>query len=175
MLLTVAARTPEVFLVLAGDGEDRRGLERHAQALGISERVVFLGRLPAGSVPELLDAADVFAQPSVYEGHSNALLEAMAAGLPILASDIPSQRETLTDDAGQLCGLLLPLDDSESWAKALQQLAKDPGARSKLGLAAADCSTAFTIERVAAAFEVAIVAARAGKRGVGHSSHERCH
>jgi glycosyltransferase involved in cell wall biosynthesis len=162
LLIDALAGAPGVVLALAGDGEDRALLERRARELGIGGRVFFLGKISASSVPELLIAADTFAQPSLFEGQSNALLEAMAAGLPIVASDIPSQRETLTDDTGRLRGLLLSLDCPEEWAEALQQLKASAEERSSLGGAAAARSSAFTMDRMAAGFEAAIAAARKG-------------
>jgi glycosyltransferase involved in cell wall biosynthesis len=174
LLLDAVAGALGVTLALAGDGEDRAMLERRARELGIAGRVVFLGKISATSVPELLAGVDAFAQPSLFEGQSNALLEAMAAGLPILASDIPSQRETLTDDAGQTRGLLLPLYHPEEWVKALQQLQASAEERSALGRAAAAHSAAFTVDRMAAGFEAAVAAARNGTRIIGGPSSE-CH
>lgn len=177
LLLDGVARALGTTLALAGDGDDRAMLERHARELGISERVVFLGKISTASVSELLIGVDAFAQPSLFEGQSNALLEAMAAGLPILASDIPSQRETLTDDTGQPCARLLPLDCPEEWARALEQLQLNAKQRSALGRAAAARCADFTVERMAAGFEAAIVTARHGRRIFGglseHHRHEK--
>jgi glycosyltransferase involved in cell wall biosynthesis len=175
LLLDAVARALGITLALAGDGEDRAILERRTRELGIGERVVFLGKISAKSVPELLVGVDAFAQPSLFEGQSNALLEAMAAGLPILASDIPSQRETLTDDAGQPCGLLLPLDHPEEWARALQQLQPNAKEKSALGRAAANRSAAFTVERMAAGFEAVMAAACDDRPVIGARSSEYHH
>jgi glycosyltransferase involved in cell wall biosynthesis len=163
LLLDAVARALGITLAIAGDGEDRPMLERRAWQLGISDRVVFFGEISAARVAELLVGVDAFAQPSLFEGQSNALLEAMAAGLPILASDIPSQRETLTGDSGQPCGLLLP-QDPEQWARALQELQPNAEGRFVLGRAATARSKDFTVERMAAGFEDAMATARKGSR-----------
>ncbi|MGN6275533.1 MAG: glycosyltransferase, partial [Solirubrobacterales bacterium] len=75
-LLEAAAQVPSAVFVLAGDGPERESLEALAQRLGIADRVRFLGRRE--DVPQLLAACDVFALPSLYEGSSLAVLEAMA-------------------------------------------------------------------------------------------------
>jgi glycosyltransferase involved in cell wall biosynthesis len=159
------ARTPGALLALAGDGADRPALECYAQRIGIVDRVVFLGSLASELVSRLLSAADLFVQPSLFEGQSNAMLEAMAARLPILASDIPAQREVLIDETGRHCGLLLPLGDPQRWANALQELQADPEERERLGCAAAKRSRAFTLDRTAEGFEKAIRAAGGSHAG----------
>jgi glycosyltransferase involved in cell wall biosynthesis len=166
LIFDALVHTPGVLLVLAGDGEDRAALERYAQTIGVHSRVVFLGQITTARASELLTAADLFAQPSLFEGQSNAMLEAMAASLPVLATDIPSQRETLIDEEGRQCGLILPLHEPKTWADALQRLQTDPKERRRLGRAAAERSAAFTVERMAEGFEAAILAA-----GVRHADH----
>lgn len=152
-LLDALAAAPGVALAIAGDGPRRPALEAQAAALGLSGRVRFLGELDRREVPHLLRAADLFVQPSLYEGQSNALLEAINEGLPVLASDIPPQAEVLRLPGGGAAGLLLPLDDSQAWAGALCRCAGDAGLRATLAAAARARAAAFTTERMADGFE----------------------
>ena len=135
-------------LVLVGDGEDRGALEASARGLGLADRVHFAGRVedPARH----LRAADVFALPSVAEGMSNSLLEAMATGLPCLASDIGGNTDLLgRDDAG----LLLP-DKPAAWSEAINRVVADRDLAARLGTAARRrVETEFSIEAVVDRYE----------------------
>lgn len=88
---------PGAHLVLVGNGELRNVLERQAQTMGIANRVHFLGELAHEEVCAVMSACDLFMFPSAYEAMPMALLEAMAAGMAIVASDIPANREVLRD------------------------------------------------------------------------------
>ena len=123
-LLEAIAEVPEALFLLAGDGPDRERLEARAVELGVAERVRFLGRRP--DVPQLLAACDVFALPSLYEGSSLAVLEAMAAGIPIVSSAIGGTEELIEDGRS---GLLVPPGDAPALAAALRKLLADPELR----------------------------------------------
>jgi glycosyltransferase involved in cell wall biosynthesis len=127
---TVAARTG-ANLILVGQGPDRARLEARAQALGVAPHVQCVGAVDDPS--EILRAADVFVLPSVAEGMSNSLLEAMATSLPCLASRIGGNTDLLEEGR---TGLLLPPDAPEAWASALIGLLGDPGRARRLGAAA---------------------------------------
>jgi glycosyltransferase involved in cell wall biosynthesis len=118
-------------LVLVGEGTERDRLIARAEALGVLDRVHFAGRV--GDPANHLRAADVFALPSVAEGMSNSLLEAMATGLPCLASAIGGNTDLL--ERGE-SGLLLPADDPGAWAEGLIRVLTEPGLARRLGLAA---------------------------------------
>jgi glycosyltransferase involved in cell wall biosynthesis len=118
-------------LIVVGQGPDRERLEGRAAALGVTDHVRFLGALEDPA--EILRAADAFVLPSVAEGMSNSLLEAMATGLPCLASRIGGNVDLLEE--GQT-GLLLPVDEPEAWASALLALIDDPARGRRLGTAA---------------------------------------
>jgi len=156
LLLHVASRLPAVHLAIAGDGELRKALRDQAAHLNIEGRVHFLGLLDQASVADLLAAADLFVHPSRFEGHSNALLEAMNAGIPILASDIAPQVETLCGHAGEPAGRLLDADDEAGWTKAIESLLNDAGQRRRLAARARERAADFSIERMADGFERAI-------------------
>jgi glycosyltransferase involved in cell wall biosynthesis len=117
-------------LVLAGRPEGRRELlEGLARDLGVDDRVRFAGDVE--DVAGLLAASDVgVLSSSPAEGCSNAVLEKMAAGLPVVASDIAGVREVVGEDAGQL---LVPPRDADALASALARLCADPALRVRVG------------------------------------------
>lgn len=126
----VAARTG-ASLILLGDGPDRAALQDRARRLGIAERVRFVG--PVTDPAEHLRAADLFALPSLAEGMSNSLLEAMATGLACLASDIGGNTDLI--EPGRT-GWLVPPGDRAAWASALIRTIEDPEASRCIGRAA---------------------------------------
>lgn len=128
----------QVHVAMAGNGRELETLRILASSSGVINRISFLGNLDPVSVSNLLRAADIFIHPSFYEGQSNSLLEAMHAGLPVIASDIPAQRESLTDEHGELAGILLPPDDIKAWENAVRLLLNDPARAEKLGRSAMD-------------------------------------
>lgn len=137
-----AARQPGWQLQLVGDGPDRPRLEALAAELGLNPAEVFLGR--RSDIPDLLGRADLFAfSTTPAEGFGIALIEAMAAGLPILASDVPACREVLLDgDAGEL----LPLADAGVWANWLSQLMALGNARADLAKRASTHAARYVSE-----------------------------
>jgi glycosyltransferase involved in cell wall biosynthesis len=123
-----AARLPGWELQLVGEGPDRSQLEALARELGLNPRTVLLGQ--RSDIPELLGQADLFAFSTTNaEGFGIALIEAMAAGLPIVASDVPACREVLQQGAA---GALLPPGDVVAWGQKLGALMRQPGARQTL-------------------------------------------
>lgn len=126
-----AAAQPEAWLVLLGRGPRREALERLADELGVAERVRFVESVP--SVAPYLALADLFVFPSRLEGLPVALLEAMCAGLPCLASDIPPHVEVVEDG---VTGRLFPRDDVGALQAAMERLHADPEERARLGAAA---------------------------------------
>jgi glycosyltransferase involved in cell wall biosynthesis len=123
-----AVRQPGWHLQLVGDGPERERLEILASELGLDPENVFLGR--RSDIPELLGKADLFAfSTTTAEGFGIALIEAMAAGLPILASDVPACREVLKDGTS---GYLVPAGEVEAWIDALHQLMTSQPLRSAL-------------------------------------------
>lgn len=137
LLLRAIALAPGWCLVLAGDGSARRELEREARELGITARVSFLGVVPRERVAAWFSECDVFVQPSLFEGLSLALLEAMARGAPVLASDIPGNRDALTSSNGTV-GWLLPGSDPHAWADVLATVRDDPSGAEEVGARARD-------------------------------------
>jgi glycosyltransferase involved in cell wall biosynthesis len=133
VLLRAAVHVPDAQFVVAGDGPERPRLEAEAEQLGILDRFRFLGL--RDDVPELLAASDVFVLPSLFEGSSLAVLEAMAAGKPVVTSAIGGTDE-LVDDGES--GLLVPPGDAGALALALNRVLAQPELRAKLGATARD-------------------------------------
>lgn len=126
----VTART-NASLLLIGWGADRERFEARSRELQIADRVQFIG--PVSDPAEYLRAADVFVLPSVAEGMSNSLLEAMATGLPCVVSAIGGNTDLIED---RRSGLLLPPDDRSAWSAALSELLENPSRAHTLGAAA---------------------------------------
>ena len=139
-LVEAAARLAPAFdgpsgppvLVVVGDGPLRADLERRVQRGGGGARVMLLGA--RADVPHLLPAFDVFALSSHWEGEPIALLEAMVAGLPCVATATEGAREVLGGDPS--VGRLVPVGDATRLSAALADLLRDAGAREALGRAA---------------------------------------
>ena len=118
-----------VSLRIVGEGPERDNLEEIANRLSIRELVEFVGSVPPEEVERHLLWADIFVFASESEGRPNAILEAMAAGLPVAATDIPGVRELLGADAG----LLFPVGDAPALAKSIRTLMDDPGGARDMG------------------------------------------
>ena len=134
-LIEAAAMLPRtgrrIRVVIAGDGPDRERLEQLAARLGVTDRVVFLGFRE--DVGDLLAASDLVVLPSLREGLSIALLEAMAAGKPIVASSIGSQREVAS--RADMALLVRPAD-SLALTEAITRLAGNEALMARLGASA---------------------------------------
>jgi glycosyltransferase involved in cell wall biosynthesis len=138
-------RWPQVHLVLVGDGPLRRGLEARVASGPLAGQITFAGA--TADVCQYLRAADLLVLPSRAEGMSNALLEAMACGLPIVATDLIGNREVMGED-GQ-AGRLVPPGDPAALAEAIGTLLRTATLRDKLGEAArAIVADRFDIQRV---------------------------
>jgi glycosyltransferase involved in cell wall biosynthesis len=125
----LAARRPRLVLLVAGrDGNLTAELrQRHAE-LGLGDRVRFLGHRT--DVPDLLAASDIFVFPSLFEGLGCAVIEAMALGLPVVASDIPALREVV--EVGRTGDLVEP-ESAPTLAAALESLLNSPARRAAYG------------------------------------------
>ncbi|MCL4691937.1 MAG: glycosyltransferase [Candidatus Hydrogenedentes bacterium] len=123
---------PDIELVLAGDGPDRGWIERRSQELGIANRVRVTGYLSQDRVREELRASDIFVMASFAEGVPVVLMEAMATGLPVIATRIAGIAE-LVDDGES--GFLTPPSDTGSLVERIDALLRDPQLRSRMGIA----------------------------------------
>lgn len=141
-LLEAAARRPELLFLIAGEGPERAELHRQAHILGLEDRVRFLGFRTDRA--QLIAACDLFVLPSLYEGLPLALLEAMAAGKPVVACDIGGVDEVITHE---VTGLLVPAADSQALTQAIGRVLSDSALAERLGRAARErVVTGFTCE-----------------------------
>jgi phosphatidyl-myo-inositol dimannoside synthase len=115
-LPAIAARVPSVAYLIGGTGDDRPRLQALANEQGIGDRVIFTGRIPDAEMPDYFALADVFAMPSSGEGFGIVFLEAMAAGLPVIAGNSDGSVDALGDGA---LGVLINPDDSGALAAAI--------------------------------------------------------
>ncbi len=120
-------------LTIAGEGPLKDELAMAAQQLGIGDRVTFRGWLERGQLPAVYKDADAFVLPSRDEGMPNAMLEAMAAGLPVIGSRVSGLEEVVSDGE---TGLLVSPDDADRLNNALRQVIEDRDLTFKMGQAA---------------------------------------
>jgi glycosyltransferase involved in cell wall biosynthesis len=130
VLLAALAQAPRLHLWLAGEGDLRATLERQATALGIIARVRFLGW--RDDIPALLAAADFLVCPSRHEPLGNVVIEAWAAGVPVVATASEGPSTLIVDGES---GLLVPVDDGDALARAMLHLAEDRELRTRLAAA----------------------------------------
>ncbi|HBE89858.1 MAG: hypothetical protein A3E37_04970 [Candidatus Andersenbacteria bacterium RIFCSPHIGHO2_12_FULL_46_9] len=124
---SVHSARPNTTLVLVGDGEEKPDIMEAIKKYGLENHVIMLGN--RHDVPEILQTFDIFAFTTLYEGMSNSLMEAMSARLPILTTNIPENRELITNDQ---TGVLVPVHDIRTIANALVRLIDDPPLRHTL-------------------------------------------
>jgi glycosyltransferase involved in cell wall biosynthesis len=147
----VARIRPLAQLVIAGAGVEEPAIRAVVSELGLEERVHFLGNRK--DVPELLAAAHVFVLPSVSEGLSNALLEALASGTPIVATDIEGTRAVVEHEKE---ALLVPLGDSDALGRAIVRLLEDHELAARLSRAGRQRVREYGLDEVARTYERAI-------------------
>jgi glycosyltransferase involved in cell wall biosynthesis len=117
---------------VAGDGPQMQALQSLAQELGINDRVTFLGWQTREQLIECYQRSDIFLFPSRHEGMPNAMLEAMASGLPVIATCIAGNEELVVDD---VTGYLVPSENVESLRVALKKMLSDSTLREQMGVA----------------------------------------
>lgn len=138
-ILRCLPHLPDTRLVVVGDGPKRRELGALADSLGVAERVIFSGHLSAAEVRHCLRQADAFVLNSTYEGLPHVVLEAMAAGVPVIATDAGGTREVVENET---TGLLIPVGDDAALQAAIERLWRDPALGRALAAAAAERITA---------------------------------
>lgn len=156
------SRAPSVRIWVAGEGALRDSLEREHAALHLGEFVRFLGFRE--DVPDLLRAADLFCLSSYLEGMGTSILDAMAAGLPVVATRVGGIPEVVEDGRS---GLLVPPRSPEALAEALEALAGDAGRRKSMGERAQERAREFSADRTAELTRAVYEEAWAGRRDTG--------
>jgi glycosyltransferase involved in cell wall biosynthesis len=145
-----AIPNPKPRLDLVGTGVEEGELKRIAAELNLSDRVCFRGHLERSSVAEILGCAITLVLPSRSENLPLVILEAMHAGLPIIATRVGGIPEAVRHE---IEGLLVPPEDPASLAEAVNRMISDPELRLRLGTAARARAAAFTWERAAERYE----------------------
>jgi glycosyltransferase involved in cell wall biosynthesis len=151
-LAVVCRRRPDVWLALVGDGVERARLQSLSRELGIADRVWFVG---SSTHPwPWFGIGSVFVHPALWEGFGMSLLEAMALGLPVIATSCPGGPKELLE--GGRSGLLVPPGDEIALACAIERVLQDPILRADLRARARTRADAYSPEKVASILEAAI-------------------
>ncbi len=138
-------RIPELRLIVVGDGRMRGGYERYIEAQNIPD-VIMAGYVSPDELPRYHASADIFVAPNTgKESFGIVLLEAMAAGLPVVATDIPGFTQVV--NPGEQ-GILVRRDDPVSLSSAINLLAADPALRARLGAAGRESAMNYSWDRV---------------------------
>ncbi len=142
-----------LYLLIVGTGEQDVAIRQQVEALRLSERVRLLGQ--RSDVPAILNASDIFVLSSRVEGNPLSVQEAMASGLPVVATAVGGVPELVEDG---ISGLLVPSEDESALTHALQTLIDQPGRRQQMGIAARQRAVAHfdirhTVRRYEALYE----------------------
>ena len=154
---------PRVKLLLLGDGPERDNLQDRAALSGVGDRVVFTGLVPYPDIPRYLAAADIFVTASRTEVHPLSVIEALAAGLPVVGIDSPGVSDTIVDGENGF----VAEDDVAAFAAKLGQMVMDDDLRRGMGHAARRSAEAYDIEKTSTQVEDRyrdLVARRTGRR-----------
>jgi glycosyltransferase involved in cell wall biosynthesis len=139
------AGLPDICFLVVGDGELRDQLRLQVAELGLEDTVRLVGGQPPDEIPRWLAAADLFVLPSRYEGMSIAVMEAMASGLPVVATEVSGTAELIPDaDHGRV----VPVGDAAALAAAIEELLTDPELRRRIGARGLARVRAFSWEGV---------------------------
>jgi glycosyltransferase involved in cell wall biosynthesis len=144
-LIRALAALPAWRLVLLGDGPERSRLEALARGEGVADRVLFTGALPRARSLGWIASADCFALATSFESFSFQIVEAMALGSAVITTPIGSIPELITDGVE---GVLLPPDDTEGFARAIESVRADPASWERRRAAAREKARSFSPERM---------------------------
>lgn len=153
MLIKITARIPNAHLLLIGDGEERQHLKELVISQKCENRVHFIGEVNPEFVPSYLSLSDIFILPSLSEAMPMALIEAMNEGLPIVASDIPANREVLGTQDDKQVGFLADLQSVESFIDAIENIISDKKLAEDMGTIAKLRVQKFSIEGMTDGYE----------------------
>ncbi len=140
----VAEAFEQARLLIVGDGPERDNLEDRVLYMGLQKRVHFTGMVPYEDIPRYLLAADAFVTASVTEVHPLSVIEAMAAGLPVLGIQSPGVGDTVEDG---LTGLLAQEEDLAAFTAKMGRLVSEDGMRCQMGARAKEASRQYDIRR----------------------------
>lgn len=137
----------DVRLNIAGEGNLMETLKKLANGLKAADRVIFMGRVPAEQMPDVYRDNDIFVMSSAHEGMSNAMLEAMASGLPIITTRCEGVEELVADN-----GVVVEQAQPEEIARAIKKLADNPQTLRQMSLASRQRAALYSWPSVAARY-----------------------
>lgn len=150
---TVNQKYPETHLLIVGDGAERNNLKNQLKEYQSKNNISFLGRRT--DVPQLLKISDCFVLPTLFEGQSNALMEAMASGLPVITTDIPENRNLVENNTS---GFLVPIKNSTALSEAIQKIYKELKTKKTFSEKAKNTiHNFFSLEKIATKWEDTLV------------------
>jgi glycosyltransferase involved in cell wall biosynthesis len=142
---TVFQEQQNIHLLIVGDGEEKENLLNQTSNYSSKNNIHFLGR--RNDVPQLLKISDIFVLPTLFEGMSNAIMEAMASSLPIITTDIPENRALIEHKAS---GMLTPPENTQSLSTVIQDLLNNTTLRENFGKEAKKTiEERFSLEKIA--------------------------
>lgn len=142
----LSPKYPNIYLRVMGGGNEKENLENLAKELNLEKNVEFIGRIPRENTSPYYQEAGIFVLPSLNEGMSNAMLEALASGLPLIATDTGGTREILEEGEN---GFIVKMKNSQNLAEKIELLVKDPDLRKRMGEASRKKAEMMSWEKVA--------------------------
>ncbi len=127
---TIVRQAPDTFLLVIGTGPDEALFRQEVRTLGIERNVIWKGRIEPEALPQYYHIMDVLAMPSHWEGFGLTAAEAMAAGIPVVGTDVPGLREVVEEG---VTGFLIPGGEAEMLADKLLVLLRDPERAAEMG------------------------------------------
>ena len=145
-MIAVQREIPDINLVIVGDGEERSKLEKLAKELDLTGCIQFVGKVPQEEIPSMLHQSDIFVLPSLSEGFPNVIIEAMAAGLPIVASKIGGIPEIVEDEIN---GYLVSTKKPDEIADKILVLLQNDDIRVRMANNNVEKAEMYTLTKVA--------------------------
>jgi glycosyltransferase involved in cell wall biosynthesis len=152
---------PQLKFLFVGDGVLREQLVREIAAAGLTDHFQFVGLIPPGEVPKYLAATDIVAHASLREGLARVLPQALLSGQPVVSFDVDGAREVVSDGE---TGYLVPAQDVDRLAHAIQALIEHPELRTQMGQTGRDrCAKIFPHQHMTAEIRALYQRLLAGK------------
>ncbi len=145
----ISESIPEVEFIIAGEGEERRKLEKYAENLGMKNKILFTGKVEEDMKIKLFQKAWVFVNPSFMEGWGITTIEANACGTPTVASNVPGLRDSINNPS---TGFLVPYGDADEFANKILELITNENLRKNFSQEAIKWAYQFTWEKSAQSF-----------------------
>lgn len=142
----LSGRYHNARLVIVGDGNEKKSLEDLVMSLDIKDKVEFAGAVPHEKVAEYYQKSDVFVLPSLNEGMSNVILEALASGIPVMATDTGGTRELLSDGVN---GFIVRMRDADDLAEKIEKMILKPELQQNMGEESRKLAEQLSWEKVA--------------------------